>query len=164
MPRARGSGRPAMASCFPDLGKTLWPGDQWRCITCLESHLSGKDATTKSMHKMLEYGEGIQEAFEEAKGLSADQDLNGAEWARMMAAEIRKQGMARSKDVTVGNGEAVSPSTEKFLHDTLTIPDLAAVEASFDRSRLLVQNGADVAAMGLDAAQSIQATNSLESF
>lgn len=133
-------------------------------MSWLEAHLPGKDATTKSMHKMLEYGEGIQEAFEEAKGLSADQDLNGAEWARMMAAEIRKQGMTRSKDVTVGNGEAVSPSTEKFLHDTLTIPDLAAVEASFDRSRLLVQNGTDVAAMGLDAAQSIQATNSLESF
>ena len=72
--------------------------------------------------------------------------------------------MTRSEDVTVGNGEAVSPSTEKFLHDTLTIPDLAAIEASFDRSRLLVQNGADVAAMGLDAAQWIQATNSLESF
>ena len=43
-----------------------------------------------------------------------------------------------------------------------TIPDLAAVEASFDRSRLLVQTGADVAAMTLDAVQSIQASTRLE--
>jgi hypothetical protein len=53
-------------------------------------------------------------------------------------------------------------STEKLVHDTLTVPDLAAVEASFDRSRLLTEQGADVAAMGVDAANSIQAGNSLE--
>jgi hypothetical protein len=33
----------------------------------------------------------------------------------------------------------------------LTIPGLAAVEASLDRSRLLLQSGTDVAAMALDA-------------
>jgi len=70
--------------------------------------------------------------------------------------------LARSKDIAVAKGEAVSPSSEKFLHDALTIPDLAAVEASFNRGRLLLQSGADVAAMGLEVAQSIQATNSLE--
>src|SRR5690242_972505 len=78
----------------PDLGKTLWPGHQWRCITCLENHLPGKDATTKSLSKMLEYGEEIQEAFgKEAKGVNAYHDRNRGEWARMMAAEIKKQGM-----------------------------------------------------------------------
>ena len=54
------------------------------------------------------------------------------------------------------------PTTENFLHDALTIPDLAAVEASLDRSSLLLQSGTDVAAMALDAASSIQASNSLE--
>ena len=48
------------------------------------------------------------------------------------------------------------------LKEPLTIPDLAAVEASLDRSRLLLQSGTDVAAMALDAATSIQAANSLE--
>ena len=36
-----------------DLGYTLWPGDQWRCIACLENPLPGKDATTKSLRNYL---------------------------------------------------------------------------------------------------------------
>ena len=82
--------------------------------------------------------------------------------ARVIAAEIRKQGMAKSKEVMQSNGEAVPPHTERLLYDTLTVPDLAAVEASFDRSRLLLDQGPDVAAMGIDAANTIQAQNSLE--
>jgi hypothetical protein len=147
----------------PDLGEWLWPGDQWRCVTCLEDHLPGKDAISKSMQKTIEYTEEIREAFDlEAKGLKAEGPRNLAEWARMMAVEIKKQGMARTNGVAQAHGEAVPPPTEKFLHDALTIPDLAAVEASLDRSRLLLQSGTDVAAMALDAASSLQASNSLE--
>jgi len=69
--------------------------------------------------------------------------------------------LARSKDIAVAKGEAVSPSCEKFLHDALTIPDLAAVEASFNRSTLASEWGGR-RGDGLDVAQSIQATNSLE--
>ena len=82
--------------------------------------------------------------------------------ARMMAAQITKQGVARRKDADQGHGEVLSPPTGKFLHEAPTIPDLAAVEASRDRSRLLLQSGRDVAAMALDATTSIQANNSLE--
>jgi hypothetical protein len=70
--------------------------------------------------------------------------------------------MERTKEGTQANGEAVFPQAEKFLYDTLTIPDLAAVEASFDRSRLVNEQGADVAAMVLDVANTIQAGNSSE--
>jgi hypothetical protein len=112
---------------------------------------------------MVEYEQKLQEAFDlEAEGSKAEGPRNRAEWARIIAAEIRKQGMARSKEVLQGSGEAVSPAADRFLHDTLTVPDLAAVEASFDRSRLLLENGTDVAAMALDAVNSIQACNSLE--
>ena len=84
----------------------------------------------------------MREAFDfGVDGLKADEPRNQAEWARMIAAEVRKQGMARSKEVLQGSGEAVPPPTERFLHDTLTVPDLAAIEASFDRSRLLLENG-----------------------
>jgi hypothetical protein len=69
---------------------------------------------------------------------------------------------ARSKEVNVSNGEAIPGEAEKVLHDTLTVPDLASVEASFERTQLLVQQGPGVAAMGLDASVSIQAKNSLE--
>jgi hypothetical protein len=147
----------------PDLGHSLWPGDQWRCAACLGDHLPGKDLLSKSMNKMIEYAEHIQEGFDlEAEGRTAEGPRNRAEWAKMMAAEIRKQGMARTKDVMQANGEAVPVPTEKFLHDALTIPDLAEVEATLDRNRLLLQHGLDVAAMAVDAALSIQASNSLE--
>jgi len=69
--------------------------------------------------------------------------------------------MERSKKVSQANGEAVPRPTDPFLYDILTVPDLAAVEASFDRSRLLLQQGID-AAMALDASNSIQASNRLE--
>ena len=145
----------------PDLGQSLWPGDKWHCATCLEDHLPGKDAISKSIHKTLEYTEEIREAFDlEAEGVNAGGTRNRAEWARMMAVEMKKQGIACAKGVTQANGEAVPPPTEKFPHDALTIPDLAAVEASLDR--LLLQSGTDVAAMALDATISIQASNSLE--
>ena len=115
------------------------------------------------MHKTLEYTEKIREAFDlEAEGVNAGGPRNRAEWARMMAVEMKKQGIARTKGVTQANGEAVPPPTEKFLHNALTIPDLAAVEASLDRNRLLLESGTDVAAMALDATISIQASNSLE--
>ena len=114
------------------------------------------------MNKMIEYADHIQKGFDlEAEGRSAEGPRNRADWAKMMAAEIRKQGMARAKYIPQANGEAV-PASEKFLHDALTIPDLPAVEATLDRNRLLLQDGLDVAAMAMDAALSIQATNSLE--
>ena len=147
----------------PPLGQILVPGDKWRCITCLSGTFPGKDFTSKSMNQMLEYDEGMREAFElEAEGSKADGPRDKAEWARFVAAEIRKQGMAKSKEVTPANGETVPPRADKFLYDTLTVPDLAAVEASFDRSRLLTEQGADVAAVALDVANTIQAGNSSE--
>ncbi len=147
----------------PDLGQSLWPGERWFCITCLEAQIPGKDTISKSMHKTIEYTEEIREAFDrEAKGLKAEGPRNQAEWARMMAVEIKEQGMARTKGVAQANGEAVPSPTENFLHDALTIPDLAAVEASVERSRLLLQGGTDVAAMAIDAVNSIGAANSLE--
>jgi hypothetical protein len=79
-----------------------------------------------------------------------------------LASEIKRQGTRRSQEVLQAKGEAVSPQSVQFLHDTLTIPDLAAVEASFGRSRLLSEHGPSLAAMALDAADSIQAGNSLE--
>src|SRR5215472_5112303 len=148
----------------PHLGHTLWPGDKWRCVACLEDHLPGKDAVSKSVDKMIEYAEGMQKVFDlEAVGLNADGQRNRAGWARAMAGEIRKQGMARAKTVAQANGEVLPSPDETRLYDTLAVPDLAAVEASLERSRLLLHNhGADVAALALDAASSIQAENCLE--
>jgi hypothetical protein len=147
----------------PQLGQSLWPSDKWRCGACLEDHLPGKDAISKSMHKTIEYTEEIREAFDlEGKGLNAVEPRNRAEWARMMAVEMKKQGLTRSQGMVEISGECADSTMPECLKKPLTIPDLAAVEASLDRSRLLLQCGTDVAAMALDAANSIQAANSLE--
>jgi len=72
----------------------------------------------------------------------------------MMAVEIRKQGVTRSHAMVESHGECLDSTMPECLKEPLTIPDLAAVEASLDRSRLLLQSGTDVAAMALDAANS----------
>jgi hypothetical protein len=139
------------------LGADLIPADKWRCMSCVEETSPGRDSTSKSMSKMVAYGHQIREVFDlEAEGLKPEESRSQAEWARIIAAEIRKQGTANSERVARANGEALPPQTERFLYDTLSVPDLAAVEASFDRTRLLSEQGADVAAMGVDATNAIR--------
>jgi hypothetical protein len=117
----------------PLLGESLWPDEKWRCFSCLEKSLPGEDGTSKSMHKMLEYGRESRDAFElEFERLNAEEPRNRAQWAKAIAGEIHKRSEARSKEVKLANGEALPTGAEKILHDTLTVPDLASVEASFD--------------------------------
>ena len=83
------------------------------------------------MGMSLEYADEMRGAFRlEDKGLKAAEPRNRAEWARMVSVEIKKQGLARIPGVTQSGGEIVPPRTEQFLHEALTIPDLALVEAS----------------------------------
>jgi hypothetical protein len=112
---------------------------------------------------MLEYGRESRDSFElESKGKNAEEPRNRAEWAKAIAGEVFKRAEARSKEVKLANGEALPTGAEKILHDTLTVPDLASVEASFERTRLLLQQGPGVAAMAVDASASIQSRDSLE--
>jgi hypothetical protein len=62
------------------------------------------------------------EAFDlEAEGSKEDGPRNKAGWARILAAEIRRQGIAETKEVAQANGEAVPPQAKKLLYDTLTV-------------------------------------------
>lgn len=56
------------------------------------------------------------------------------------------------------------PDEEKgwAIRDTLASPDVAAIQASIDRTDLLTQAGTDILALGIDAAQSANCDNSLE--
>ncbi|GKS59423.1 hypothetical protein YTPLAS18_29500 [Nitrospira sp.] len=118
------------------------------------------------MIQTIEHADDIHMAIHldaEGEAKEAKVHRTRAEWARMMAVEMRKQAEARAKMPDTRLGEAVpDPQETSGLRDTLTVPHLAAVEASLDRSRLLTQDGLDVAAMALDAANSIQAQNSIE--
>jgi hypothetical protein len=85
MGRRRGFLPPAICEACkspPALGESLWPGDMWCCFSCLEKSLPGEDCTSKSMHKMLEYGRESRDSFElESKGKNAEEPRNRAEWA-----------------------------------------------------------------------------------
>jgi hypothetical protein len=61
----------------------------------------------------------------------------------------------------VAMGEVV-PTKRTALSDTLTVPDMANLDASAHRLELLERLGLNCAAMALDAADSMQAGNSLE--
>ncbi len=63
--------------------------------------------------------------------------------------------------VELALGEVV-PTDQGDIRDTLTAPDAAALDASAHRIDLLTRIGTDCAALALDAANSIQAGNSLE--
>jgi hypothetical protein len=58
-------------------------------------------------------------------------------------------------------GEAV-PSTPGLLKDTLTLPNFAAVDASVERTQLLMADGVDALALALDAVNSADARSSVE--
>jgi len=96
----------------------------------------------------------MKEVFDLAEaGSKAEVPRSRAEWARTMAVEIQKQGIARINET--------SPD-ENFLYDTMADPNLATVEAALERNRLLLEHGTNVAAMALDASATINAGNSIE--
>ena len=112
---------------------------------------------------MHEYAHEMNTAFDlESEGSTAEGPRNRAEWANMVSYAIEKEGLARAKTIKQALGEAIPPPEEKLLYDTMAVPDLAAVEASLERSRLLLDYGADVVAMALDTSAAIKAGNSLE--
>lgn len=166
MGRMRGFLPPAkcqQCGTAPELGETLWPGEQWRCISCMSESIPGNDTLSKSMAKMMEHREERSLACAlESQGDPAHIEHHRAEWARRLATNLHRRGMARSKELAQAKGEVIPSEADHSLHDTLAVPDLASVEASFERSRLLLSSGPNVAAMGLDASDTIQARNSLE--
>jgi hypothetical protein len=88
--------------------------DKWRCINCLGETVPGRDSTSKSMSKMIAYGHQMREVFDlEAEGSKSEESRSQAKWARIIAAEIRKQGMTNSKRVALANGEALPPTDGK---------------------------------------------------
>jgi hypothetical protein len=57
----------------------------------------------------------------------------------------------RARAAQVALGERVS-STPGLLKETLTLPNFAALDASFERTQLLMADGVDALALALDAA------------
>ena len=66
---------------------------------------------------MVAYGHQMREVLDlEAEGSKSAESRSQAEWARIIAAEIRKQGTANSKKVARANGEALPPQADSVYH------------------------------------------------
>lgn len=104
-----------------------------------------------------------------ARRYEADGDAERAAEALALAEEQHDAAdglLRREQPIQVLSGEAVvrpaaSPRNQ-YIADTLAEPSQVAIDASSARTNLLVLVQTDVLALGVDAAQSIKAKNSLE--
>jgi folylpolyglutamate synthase/dihydropteroate synthase len=90
--------------------------------------------------------------FEQAQRLN-----NQAQWHHELSDAVREHGNRLAQNAVVVNTEVLSAQT---LKDTLSDPDLAAIESSETRGRLLKMNG--VVALGVDIANTANASNTAE--
>ena len=148
----------------PVLGESLHHRDGWICANCLAESTPGKDLTSKRIH----FAQAAQFDRTLAKLLRAQDDDQGssdyeqqAHQHAEAAALLNTAGNNRARAAQIALGEVV-PERPGYLKDTLSQPDLAAMDASLERTRLLMAHGIDALALGLDAAHTIGAESSLE--
>jgi hypothetical protein len=80
-------------------------------------------------------------------------------WHHQAAASIHEHGNRLEEQSVIVHGEAV-PVNYSFMKETLSDPDLAAVESSEARGRLLKMN--DAVALGVDVSATVKAANTGE--
>lgn len=130
------------------------------CDACSESVREGRDNTTRAVKaqvKSLRYQ--AQAARDGYNGVEADEiadyQLAGGEL-------FAREGFALSQLPVLGSGGEVVPEHDQIMRDTLAVPGVAAKEASANRLELVTRIGTDVAAMAVDAADTVGASNSIE--
>jgi hypothetical protein len=83
---------------------------------------------------------------------------NAARWHHEAAMTVHEYGNRLAEQAVIVNGEVASQ--KGYLKDTLADPDLAAIESSEARGRLLHQ--ANVVALGVDISKTVGASNTAE--
>ena len=147
----------------PALGEVLFhTGTLWICAACLTEESPGSDTSEKFATRFIQ--------AEQAKALSrrartagdVEQGLalaHESDWHQNAAATLYEAGTRLANGTVVVNTEAI-PRGTGYLKDTLADPDLAAIESSEARGRLLQMN--EVVALGVDVANTAGASNTHE--
>jgi len=116
----------------------------------------------------------MRESFTEKNTATACDRLPGSYMAafshRVTAGHLEKEAralMIPESSPAIANGEVVPETTSGSfaafcIADTLQVPDMAAMDASIDRTDLLLLDSTNCVALAIDASQSIKAGNSLE--
>lgn len=132
----------------------------WVCEPCTTRLREGKDATTGAVRDLQRSMRHRSRALKEAaQGGPADaQRLYEAEVLEVMALDT----LQHPESAVLTHGGEAMPTASHALHDTMVSPTTTALDASVERLNLVSAFGTDAAALALDAAESIRASNSLE--
>ena len=130
------------------------------CEACAEESRQGRDSTTRAVklkqRSMRGQAQKLRVEFKEGvvdEGL--DFDIASSEILAEDALQLQSA-------VTLSDGGEVLPRGNIDLLDTLEVPGTTALDASRNRMELVTSLGTDVAAMALDASDTIHASNSME--
>jgi hypothetical protein len=130
------------------------------CEPCAERSRQGRDNTTRAV-KTLQCairGQAQKERIQFNDGVVDEQLGYDIEASRLFAVDA----LQHNTTVTMVTGGEVLPQHDIQLIDTLAAPGATALDASANRLDLITNLGADVAAMALDASETMGANNSLE--
>lgn len=134
--------------------------DGYICEDCADKTRLGSDTTSHALKlQQIANRAQLQQLTGEHEWITPEQLEYKAAANQLMAEEILCAN--RVTLPLVSGGEAVNPKVAGLVN-TLNDPGVAAMEASNHRTDLLTSLGNDIAAMALDAADTISAGNSLE--
>lgn len=148
----------------PALGNTLLPsGSVWLCPACLTQGSEGESVTSKAAQHSIK-ADMQKSLFKRAKSAgdieSSMQHENNAIWHSNVLSAIQDHGNIQKQSVVMANGEVVPNGESSWYKDTLADPDIAALDASNTRGRLLEKN--NITALALDVSNTVKASNSAE--
>jgi hypothetical protein len=129
------------------------------CDDCAETTRDGRDNTSRALKAQRRADQLRVDMLADKASRMSDEALAYASTGeQLMAADVAE--VVGSPAMGSG-GEVINPKVGGLVN-TLTNPTIAALEASNNRTDLVTMLGNDIAATALDAADTIQAENSLE--
>ena len=130
------------------------------CEDCFETGREGRDSTTRAVKSQVTLQrDQAQAARTRHNGCEIDEKL---EYNIASAEVFLQDSLVPDQALQMGAGAEVVPQHDLELNDTLAAPDAAALDASANRLELVTMVGTNVAAMAVDAAQTVGASNSIE--
>lgn len=129
------------------------------CDDCTERTRVGRDNTSRALKSQQAVDRLRVDQLQGKPSHMASEDQEYASVAGQLMAQVLHEPAPAWPDGS--GGEVVDPKLGGVVN-TLTSPTVTALEASAHRTDLLTMVGNDVAAMALDAADTIQAGNSVE--
>lgn len=130
------------------------------CEDCCDRYRVGRDNTTRAV-KAEQLANRLEVELTATK--QGDQkDSESLEYAAAAAKHMSTAHAEHVPQVHFGAGGEVVDQSNLMLRDTLQSPTLTALDASNHRTDLITAIGGSVAAMALDVAETVHASNSLE--